>query len=127
MIHAGLAVGVSVNGQGTVELYRVVSELLVPAAAARRAAALADLHPKQEAVDSGHVRLVFAESASKRGAAALMTRIRARGHTAALVAQGGTAYYTTILVPFEKGAVDKSLAIIKSVGADVTVQVEPAQ
>jgi len=124
---AGVAVGVSVNGQGTIERFRVVSEALVPTAAARRAAALADLHPKQEALPGGQVRLVFGEFGSQGEGTALTARIRARGYAATLVREEGPAYLTIILIPFEKGAVDKSRAIIRSVGTDVPVAVEPVR
>jgi hypothetical protein len=121
---SGSAVGVTMKNLGTLPHYRVVSEALPPGTAARRAAALGDIHPQREALADGNVRLLYGDFGSQQQAVALRAKIQTRGYTASIEAAQAPAYSATVLTPFQKAALDTSIAIIES-GGDVPVEVRP--
>jgi hypothetical protein len=67
LLAAGLSANVSIEGQATLERFRVVSEILLPSVAQHRVAGLADLHPEQQLLDDGRLKLQFGTFSTEQG------------------------------------------------------------
>jgi len=125
LLAAGLTATVSAQGQATAERFRVASEALLSSVAQHRVVGLADLHPEQELLDDGRLKLQFGIFNTEQEATALAETIRRRGYTATVEATGGVRFVVTVS-PSPQAAVDRSIAIIRANEPRLTVRVQAA-